>query len=114
VLERLASPDFDTSTAFYGGLFGWEFEPFAESPQPYLSIRNNGRSNGGIRELGEGPPPHWLVYFAVDDVEDSLAKLEELGGTKHAGPIDIQMAKIGIVGDSQGAIFALYAGVLEP
>jgi uncharacterized protein len=111
--NELASPDFDASKAFYGGLFGWEFEPFAESPQPYLSIRNNGRSNGGIRELGEGPP-HWLVYFAVDDVEASLAKVEELGGTKHAGPIDIQMAKIAIVGDPQGAMFALYAGQLEP
>jgi hypothetical protein len=31
-----------------------------------------------------------------------------------AGPIDIQMAKIGIVQDPQGAVFALYAGDLEP
>jgi hypothetical protein len=31
-----------------------------------------------------------------------------------AGPIDIGMAKIGIVADPQGAIFALYAGQFEP
>jgi predicted enzyme related to lactoylglutathione lyase len=112
--NELASPDFDASTAFYGGLFGWEFEPFAESPQPYLSIKNQGRSNGGVREADEGPPPHWLVYFAVDDIEESLRRLEELRGTKHAGPIDIQMAKIAIVGDPQGALFALYDGQREP
>ena len=31
-----------------------------------------------------------------------------------AGPIDIGIAKIGIVQDPQGAVFALYAGQLEP
>jgi len=31
-----------------------------------------------------------------------------------AGPIDIAIAKIGIVQDPQGAAFALYDGVLEP
>lgn len=59
-------------------------------------------------------PPHWLVYFGTDDIDDALAKVEELGGKKMAGPIDIQMAKIGIVQDPQGAVFALYAGELEP
>ena len=37
-----------------------------------------------------------------------------LGGSVIAGPIDIQIAKIGIVLDPQGAAFALYAGQLEP
>ncbi len=111
--NELASPDFDASQAFYSGLFGWEIAPFEGSPMPYLSIRNNGRSNGGMREPQEGEPPNWLVYFAVEDIDAALAKVEELGGTKLAGPIDIQMAKIGIVSDPQGAAFALYAGQLE-
>jgi uncharacterized protein len=111
--NELASPDFDASSAFYSGLFGWEIAPFEGSPMPYLSIQNNGRSNGGMREPQEGEPPNWLVYFAVDDIDAALAKVEELGGTKMAGPIDIGMAKIGIVNDPQGAAFALYAGQLE-
>jgi predicted enzyme related to lactoylglutathione lyase len=111
--NELASPDFDASSAFYSGLFGWEIAPFEGSPMPYLSIQNNGRSNGGMREPQEGEPPNWLVYFAVDDIDAALAKVEELGGTKMAGPIDIGMAKIGIVSDPQGAAFALYAGQLE-
>jgi predicted enzyme related to lactoylglutathione lyase len=113
--NELASPDLDASTAFYSGLFGWDIAPFEGSPEPYLSIKNEGRNNGGIRELSPpGMPPHWLVYFAVDDLDGALAKVEQLGGVTHAGPIDIAMARIAVVADPQGAAFALYDGALEP
>jgi uncharacterized protein len=114
VWNELASPDLDGSTAFYSGLFGWTIAPFEGSPEPYLSIKNGDASNGGIREARPGEPPNWLAYFGTEDIDAALAEVEELGGAKHAGPIDIQMAKIAIVQDPQGAIFALYAGALEP
>jgi hypothetical protein len=115
VWNELASPDLDASAAFYSGLFGWTVAPFAASPEPYLSIKNGEANNGGIRPLSTpGVPPNWLVYFGTDDIDAALAKVQELGGTKIDGPIDIGIAKIGIVADPQGAIFALYAGQLEP
>ena len=61
-----------------------------------------------------GVPPHWLAYFGVEDIDAGIAKVEELGGTKVVGPIDIQIAKIAVVQDPQGAVFALYAGQVEP
>ena len=112
--NELASPDVDGSKAFYSALFGWEIRPFDQSPQLYLVIENLGRGNGGIREPQPGEPPNWLVYFAVEDIDASLARVEELGGTRLSGPIDIGVAKIGIVQDPQGATFALYAGDLQP
>ena len=115
VWNELGSPDLDASSAFYSALFGWTIAPFEGSPEPYLSIKNAGANNGGIRPLSPpGTPPHWLVYFGVQDLDPALAKLSELGGTTIAGPIDIQIAKIAIVADPQGAVFALYAGQLEP
>lgn len=112
--NELASGDVDASGAFYGDLFGWTTEPFEESPQRYLVVKNDDRSNGGIRELGDQPAPqHWLVYFGIDDIDAGLAKVEELGGSKMAGPIDIGIAKIGIVRDPQGAAFAIYDGQFE-
>jgi predicted enzyme related to lactoylglutathione lyase len=115
VWNELASPDLDASSAFYGGLFGWTLEPFENSPTPYLGIKNGGANNGGMRPLDPpGMPPHWLVYFGIEDIDAGLAKATELGGEAIAGPIDIQMAKIAVVRDPQGAVFALYAGVLEP
>jgi len=114
VWNELASPDLEASTAFYRDLFGWDISPFEQSPTPYLSIKNGDANNGGIRELDQpGVPPHWLAYFGIDDIDAGLAKVTELGGTVHAGPIDVGMAKLGIVQDPQGAAFALYDGELE-
>jgi uncharacterized protein len=113
--NELASPDFDGSSAFYGELFGWTFAPFEASPEPYLSIKNGAANNGGVRQLNPpGTPPHWLVYFAVENVEAAIATVAELGGTNIAGPIDIGIAKIAVANDPHGAVFALYAGQLEP
>jgi predicted enzyme related to lactoylglutathione lyase len=109
--NELASPDVDGSIGFYADLFGWTTNAYEQSPQRYEIIMIGDRSNGGIRELGDQPiPPHWLPYFGIDDIEAGLAKVGELGGAVHAGPMDIGMAKIGIVGDPQGAMFALYDG----
>jgi uncharacterized protein len=111
--NELATPDFDAAQAFYGGLFGWTFTPF-EGEQPYFTIQNRGATNGGMRSPQPGEPPNWLVYFATDDVDASVAKLEQLGGKKMVEPFDFPMGRIGIVADPQGAAFALYAGELEP
>jgi hypothetical protein len=115
VWNELASADFDGAEAFYGGLFGWTFEPMEGSPSPYLVIKNAGASNGGITTpAAPDAPPYWLPYFGIEEIEAGVAKVTELGGNLCAGPIDIGIAKIAVVSDPQGAVFALYAGVLEP
>src|SRR5262249_22126951 len=78
--NELGSPDFDASTAFYTGLFGWDITPFEGSPMPYLSIMRGDARAGGIRQLDEGEPPNWLAYFGTDDIDAALAKVTELGG----------------------------------
>jgi predicted enzyme related to lactoylglutathione lyase len=113
--NELHVPDLDAAKQFYGGLFGWTMEPFEGSPVPYLIIQNQGQGNGAMTSLmPPGAPPHWLVYFGADDIEASLAKATELGGTKLTGPDDIGVGKIGVVQDPQGAVFALYAGEFQP
>jgi predicted enzyme related to lactoylglutathione lyase len=115
VWNELASPDLEASSAFYRDLFGWTTAPFEGSAEPYLLIRNGDAGNGGIRGVSPpGTPPHWLAYFGTEDLEAGLAKVQELGGTKLAGPIDIQIARFGILQDPQGAAFALYAGDMSP
>jgi predicted enzyme related to lactoylglutathione lyase len=100
VWNELATTDVDGAGAFYGELFGWTLTPVDFAPQRYLVI---------------GPQPaFWLVYFGVADIDRGIAKVEELGGRKYSGPIELPMAKIAIVGDAQGAVFALYSGTFEP
>jgi predicted enzyme related to lactoylglutathione lyase len=113
VWNELQSPDLPASAAFYSELFGWQMEDASGALGTYLTIKNGGANNGGIRELTPPSPPNWLVYFGVADVEHALARLDELGGSTIAGPIDIEIAKIAVVADPQGAVFALYAGQLD-
>ncbi len=114
VWNELSTSDLQAASEFYSALFGWRVEPFENSPQPYLGIKNGDANNGGIRELQEPMPPNWLVYFGVEDLDAALARVSELGGGPVVGPIDIQIARIAVVHDPQGAVFALYAGELEP
>ncbi len=112
--NELATTDLEASAEFYGQLFGWKVEPFEGTGMPYMTIQNEGRGNGGMRAATETEPSYWLVYFGTDDIDASLAKAADLGGTKLMGPMDIGVGRIGAVQDPQGAVFALYAGQFEP
>jgi hypothetical protein len=113
--NELGSPDLDGSAAFYGELLGWKTTPMEGSDPPYLVISNaDGHSNGGIRPPAPpGTPPFWLVYFATADIEAAASKVPALGGTVLVGATDIGIAKIAVVQDPQGAVFALYSGRLD-
>jgi predicted enzyme related to lactoylglutathione lyase len=112
--NELATTDLDAAQSFYGELFGWTMEPF-EGEMPYFVIRNGEASNGGMREaMPPGTPPHWLVYFGIDDTDAAVAELGELGGATVMAPMDLPMGRIAIAHDPQGAVFALYSGEFEP
>jgi uncharacterized protein len=113
--NELGSPDLDGSAAFYGDLLGWTTEPMEGADPPYLIIKTaDGHSNGGIRPPAPpGTPPFWLVYFATVDIDATLADVTRLGGTVLVGSTDIGIAKIAVVQDPQGAVFALYSGTLD-
>ena len=51
-------------------------------------------------------PPHWLVYFAVDDADATAEKAKELGGGVAFGPMDIPVGRFAVLTDPHGAVFA--------
>jgi predicted enzyme related to lactoylglutathione lyase len=115
----LTATDQEAAKRFYGELFGWEAEDMAVAENvSYSMMRLAGRDVAAISPQPQprerGAPPHWLVYFGTEDIDDALARVQELGGLKLAGPIDIGIAKLGVVQDREGATFPLYAGQLEP
>src|SRR4029453_4975542 len=65
----LSTPDVEASKAFYGGLFGWEFE---DNPIPdsgvYVMARLGGRAVAAMFETSERHPA-WASYVTVDDVD---------------------------------------------
>ena len=113
--NELVTPDPDAARDFYRGLFGWTFVAVEGSPTAYHSIKNGRDYNGGVRLLDvDGVPAHWGVYLGIDDLQAGLSKVEELGGRRLSGEIDLPTATIAAVQDPQGAPFALYAGKFAP
>jgi len=108
--NELYTDDVEASAGFYAEMFGWTYEDLEAAPMPYRVIkRPDGGSNGGITTM-QGMPTSWLVYFGVDDVAASLAKVEELGGRTVVGSMSVGPGQIALVTDAQGARFGLYAG----
>ena len=58
-------------------------------------------------DMLEGVPPHWVVYFAVENMDESLAKLQELGGKSLMPPFPSDAGIIAPCMDPQGASFNL-------
>jgi uncharacterized protein len=109
--NELATPDVDASATFYNRLFGWTTEAFDGMGTPYRTIQTaTGATNGGIRAAAATEPTYWLVYFGTDDLESSLARVEDLGGSKLIDPMELPSGAIAVAQDPQGAVFALYAG----
>jgi predicted enzyme related to lactoylglutathione lyase len=107
----LVTPDPDSAASFYGELFGWTTEEIPEAGG-YRVIKIGERSNGGIMPLApdSGSPPSWLPYFGHEDTERVTAEVGGLGGTVFNGPVQVPAGKFAVLGDPQGAVFAVITG----
>ncbi len=115
-LNQLNTSDPERASEFYEGLFGWEISQVAEDP-PYWGMHNKGWLNGGMMNMPEGSqdaPSHWQVYFTTEDLDDSLAKIEKLGGRVILPQTDVPPdGRIAVFTDPQGAFFALFEGRVD-
>jgi predicted enzyme related to lactoylglutathione lyase len=110
----LISPDVPASAAFYRDLFGWQIDEIEGSDGQYWSIANDGRSNGGIMPMPPGSHPAWNLYFAVEDVDATVARAGELGGNTVMGPMDIPNgSRLAVLADPQNAIFSVASGEMD-
>jgi predicted enzyme related to lactoylglutathione lyase len=109
----LVTPDPDAAAAFFGELFGWTTEEIPDAGG-YRVIRNGERSNGGImpldRERMGDTPATWMPYFGHQDVERLAGELEGLGGRVFTPPTQLAVGTIAVIGDPQGAVFAVWTG----
>ena len=56
-----------------------------------------------------GPvPPHWGIYFAVEDTDAAFAKATSLGATAIVPPMEIEkVGRFATIKDPQGAVFSI-------
>jgi predicted enzyme related to lactoylglutathione lyase len=108
----LITPDPAASARFYGDLFGWTTEEMPGAGG-YCVIKNGERTNGGMMPLDPrmgATPPNWMPYFGHEDVDRLLTEIDGLGGQVFNGPMQLPQGKIAVLGDPQGAAFAVWTG----
>jgi uncharacterized protein len=102
-----AQPDVDAAAAFYGGLFGWEFDDRSppDSGQRYLVAQLRGRDVAGIGLQPEGGQgASWNTYVAVESADAAAARTREAGGSVLADPLDVPGAgRMAALADPSGA-----------
>ncbi|MGW2421928.1 VOC family protein [Streptomyces sp. NPDC001709] len=104
----LGSPDIDTTAAFYGAVFGWEFVSAGPEAGGYGFFRKNGDTVAALGPLTEqGAPPAWMTYFRTDDARATARAVTEAGGTVRAEPMTMGEATFAQFTDPQGAQFAV-------
>ena len=108
-----AQPDPDAAAAFYGGLFGWELTDRtpAGAETSFLVARLDGREVAGIRsaEANATAPAEWETYIGVDDVEETVARVLDAGGTVLTEPFDVgDLGRAAVCADPSGARFRLW------
>jgi predicted enzyme related to lactoylglutathione lyase len=109
----LTTPDLEAALAFYGGLFGWEFEDAGEEAGHYHQALLRGRRVAGIGPNQPGSPPmaFWTTYLTGRDVDAHAGAIADAGGRVMFGPLDVFDQGRMVAGtDSTGAMF----GIWEP
>ena len=108
--SELMTRDAQSARRFYTDLFGWSTKGSAGMAE-YIEFSAGGESRGGIMPMDEqfqGIPPHWGIYFMVNDCDASVARAKEMGGVVRHGPFDAPgVGRIAIMADPQGAGFSL-------
>lgn len=108
----ILQPDVAATMAFYGELFGWDFEVRtpAGAPTAYAYARKD-----GLLVAGAGGPPAddgrtgWTTYVWVDSADDTATTVAAAGGQVLAPPLDIPGAgRVAVCADPGGAVFGLW------
>jgi predicted enzyme related to lactoylglutathione lyase len=106
-------PDPEAAVAFYGGLFGWEFEDVmpSSSSGKYFVARLRGGDVAAVATQPEGAPPMavWNTYVWVESADDAASRVQDAGGRLVIAPFDLaEAARIAVCTDPEGAAFRVW------
>ena len=108
--HELVAADWEQAWAFYGDIFGWQKEKVdIIETATYQTFSAGGQTIGGMFTKPETiPPPFWLYYFNVDDIDATAQRIASGGGEILEGPIEVAGGSWVVrCADPQGAAFAL-------
>ena len=111
--RELATKDLAAAKDFYREMFGWKLEQSKVTPMEYTEIHFNDQAVGGMMQIDDKfgdplPPSHWTTYTAVDNADETVAKIKENNGSVKQEPFDAPgVGRMAFASDPSGAPFAI-------
>lgn len=111
------STDFDADLEFYRDALGWDVQWMGpEGGEGGLRYVTHGAGDDAVAGLCDAAgsigdaPSFWRAYFAVEDVDATIAKVEAAGGKLIDGPEDSPFGRFATIADPEGASFQINQG----
>ena len=98
---EIRSADPDATRAFFAELFGWTYSDGAFPGYSFVATGAEGTIPTAIGPL-QGGSDAVLFFVAVDDVEATLTRAEELGGKIIQPAQQVPDVTFGVFADAQG------------
>jgi len=116
---ELLTTDMKGAEDFYTKVVGWTVEPFGDAGQghPYgVWTRSGGAGVGGVMPIPSGMhfPPHWGMYIGTPNIDQTVAAIEQHGGSALSPFIDVpSVGRMRTMKDPQGAAFSVMQPSME-
>ncbi|MDQ3103536.1 MAG: VOC family protein [Actinomycetota bacterium] len=107
----VTSPELDRTISFYVELFGWESEQDSRPEAGgYAMFSKDGKLVAGATPpQQEGMPSSWATYLATDDVDATVGRIREAGGSLLLEPLDVFAdGRMAVAQDPTGAAFSIW------
>jgi uncharacterized protein len=105
----LSTSDVEGARAFYGSLFGWEWEVTGPEFGNYSTARLSGKRVAAVASrMDDSQPVAWTTYLAVDDIDAVAAAVPAAGGTWVMQHDIGEQGRMGIGVDPAGAVFGVW------
>jgi hypothetical protein len=113
--NNLLTRDLEGAKKFYGDVFGWTAKHNEEAPPNVLMWQVAGQrwpeGMAGLMEITDDlpaeMPPHWQVYFIVENMDEAIERATSSGAKVGFGPIDVPVGRLASIVDPQGAVVSL-------
>jgi predicted enzyme related to lactoylglutathione lyase len=106
--------NFDAAIKFYGGIFKWEFKQSLSTGSLYWNIYTGEGSIGGgfmKKTKAEHDGSAVILYIEVENIEETLKKVTELGGKVNTPKtlINENAGFFGLLNDTDGNLIGLWS-----
>jgi predicted enzyme related to lactoylglutathione lyase len=107
---EIPTTDFEKAKTFYSTLFGWKITVMPQ--MNWASFETGAEPGGGFNKVDKvesAGERGVLIYVGVDDIQEALAKVIELGGSVIKEKTEIpEIGWYALFGDPDGNVVGIY------